>query len=118
MSRTRLFLVLVALASTFAALALAGTAAAGPPGSLAAADSGIHVAADGTLDIPALSDGHAVAGEALQARAQATYVYITNTGAKYHRKGCRYLKKSKHRVTLKWAKRHGYTPCKVCKPPR
>lgn len=49
---------------------------------------------------------------------KTTYVYITRTGAKYHRSGCRYLKKSKIKVTLKWAKQHGYTPCKVCKPPK
>jgi hypothetical protein len=44
-------------------------------------------------------------------------VYITRTGKKYHRAGCRYLKKSKIPITLKEAKRRGYTPCKVCKPP-
>jgi hypothetical protein len=47
-----------------------------------------------------------------------TYVYITNTGKKYHRAGCRYLKKSKIKKTLKWVKSHGYTACKVCKPPK
>lgn len=55
---------------------------------------------------------------AVYATHQTTYVYVTDTGEKYHRNGCRYLKYSKHRVTLKWAKRNGYTPCKVCKPPR
>jgi hypothetical protein len=50
--------------------------------------------------------------------AKTTYVYITKTGKKYHRAGCRYLKKSKKKVTLKWAKSHGYTACKVCKPPK
>jgi methylphosphotriester-DNA--protein-cysteine methyltransferase len=45
-----------------------------------------------------------------------TYVYITNSGKKYHRSGCRYLKKSKIKKTLKWAKAHGFKPCKVCKP--
>jgi hypothetical protein len=49
---------------------------------------------------------------------RATYVYITNTGAKYHRNGCRYLAHSKIKKTLKWAKSHGYKPCKVCKPPK
>jgi hypothetical protein len=49
---------------------------------------------------------------------QATYVYITHTGIKYHRNGCRYLAHSKIRKTLKWVKSHGYKPCKVCKPPR
>ncbi|MEW6363150.1 MAG: hypothetical protein AB1714_00775 [Acidobacteriota bacterium] len=46
------------------------------------------------------------------------YVYITKTGTKYHRANCRYLNRSKKRVTLDWAKSHGYKPCSVCKPPR
>lgn len=53
-----------------------------------------------------------------QPLATTKYVYITNTGKKYHRNGCRYLKRSKKKVTLKWAKAHGYTACKVCKPPK
>lgn len=43
-------------------------------------------------------------------------VYITDTGSKYHRSGCRYLKKSKHSISLSDAKDQGYTPCSVCKP--
>ena len=46
-----------------------------------------------------------------------TVVYITKTGEKYHRRSCRYLSKSKIKATLKKAKRRGYEPCKVCKPP-
>jgi DNA-entry nuclease len=65
--------------------------------------------------------GAAPAGTAIaaadDAAAATTYVYITNTGKKYHRGDCRYLKKSKIKVTLEDAKRRGYTPCKVCKPP-
>jgi len=44
-------------------------------------------------------------------------VYITRTGKKYHRSGCRYLRKSCIPTSLTEAKRQGYTPCKVCKPP-
>ena len=52
-------------------------------------------------------------------KAKSTiYVYITDTGAKYHRWGCRYLKYSHHKVTLKYAKSHGFKACKVCKPPK
>lgn len=43
-------------------------------------------------------------------------VYVTNTGSKYHRSGCRYLKKSKIPMKLSEAKSQGYTPCKVCNP--
>ena len=45
-------------------------------------------------------------------------VYITNTGERYHISSCRYLRYSKHPVSLGEAKRRGYTPCKVCQPPR
>jgi len=55
---------------------------------------------------------------AVRATHQTTYVYITNTGIKYHRWGCRYLSKSHYKRTLAWAKAHRYTACKVCKPPK
>jgi len=45
-------------------------------------------------------------------------VYVTATGEKYHRNGCRYLKKSKMPMTLSEAKEAGYKPCSVCKPPQ
>ncbi len=45
-------------------------------------------------------------------------VYITETGSKYHKAGCRYLKESSIPITLKKAKELGYEPCSVCKPPR
>jgi len=44
-------------------------------------------------------------------------VYITKTGKKYHRWDCRYLRKSSIPISLTEAKRRGYTPYKVCKPP-
>jgi len=49
---------------------------------------------------------------------KAVTVYITKSGSKYHRTGCRYLSKSMIPISLKDAKERGYTPCKVCKPPR
>ena len=42
-------------------------------------------------------------------------VYITRTGAKYHRGSCRYLRYSKIPISLERAKR-GYSPCSVCRP--
>jgi beta-lactamase superfamily II metal-dependent hydrolase len=57
-----------------------------------------------------------VVGSTLE-RTANPWVYITDTGKKYHRAGCKYLAHSKHKVRLKWAKSHGYKPCKVCKPP-
>ena len=47
---------------------------------------------------------------------QSGTVYITDTGSKYHRSGCRYLSKSCHPISLSAAKASGYTACKVCKP--
>lgn len=45
-----------------------------------------------------------------------TTVYITNTGNKYHRAGCRYLKKSQQSISKNNAVTQGYEACKVCKP--
>ncbi|MBA7713009.1 hypothetical protein ES703_122004 [subsurface metagenome] len=45
-------------------------------------------------------------------------VYVTRTGRKYHRSGCRYLRRSKIAISLEDAKSQGYTPCSICKPPR
>ena len=44
--------------------------------------------------------------------------YVTDTGAKYHRPGCRHLRRSRHALSLSEAKRRGYEPCKVCRPAR
>jgi hypothetical protein len=48
---------------------------------------------------------------------KAQTVYITRTGKKYHRDGCRYLAASKIEISLKDAKAKGFTACKVCRPP-
>jgi micrococcal nuclease len=47
---------------------------------------------------------------------QRDIVYITKTGSKYHRAGCRYLSKSAIPITRQEAIAKGYTPCSVCKP--
>lgn len=41
-------------------------------------------------------------------------VYVTNTGKKYHRSSCSYLKKSKIQMNLSAAQSEGYTPCSRC----
>ncbi len=51
-----------------------------------------------------------------QVEPQTATVYVTNTGAKYHRDGCRYLSKSRIPMSLPDAQAAGYEPCKVCKP--
>lgn len=45
---------------------------------------------------------------------QSVTVYITNTGSKYHKNGCQYLRESKNAVTLAQAKSWGYTACSRC----
>jgi len=44
-------------------------------------------------------------------------VYVTKTGKKYHRAGCRYLSRSMIPISLKEAV-YSYGPCSVCNPPR
>ena len=53
-----------------------------------------------------------------QPQTKEQTVYITKTGKKYHRDGCRYLSQSKIPTTLKDAKANGYTACSVCRPPQ
>lgn len=43
-------------------------------------------------------------------------VYITKTGKKYHRDGCRYLSRSKIKTTKKKAVKSGFGACSICKP--
>jgi micrococcal nuclease len=47
--------------------------------------------------------------------ATGAAVYITRTGAKYHRSGCRHLRSSIE-ISLKDAQGRGYAACKVCRP--
>jgi hypothetical protein len=55
--------------------------------------------------------------QSAQARnPEEVIVYVTRTGSKYHRAGCRYLARSSIRVSLNEAARR-YGPCAVCKPP-
>ncbi len=41
-------------------------------------------------------------------------VYVTNTGKKYHKSNCSYLKKSKIQISLSEAQSQGYTACSKC----
>lgn len=49
-------------------------------------------------------------------QTKETVVYITKTGEKYHKDGCRYLRQSKIKTTKQKATKQGYTACKICKP--
>ncbi len=48
---------------------------------------------------------------------QDVTVYITKSGTKYHRAGCRYLSKSSMPVSLETLDTEKYSPCSICKPP-
>jgi hypothetical protein len=50
------------------------------------------------------------------AQSATDTVYVTNTGAKYHRSGCSSLRHSAIPMTLKDAATR-YQPCKICRPP-
>ena len=43
-------------------------------------------------------------------------VYITETGEKYHRTGCQYLKNSAREIAREEAEARGLTPCGKCHP--
>lgn len=47
---------------------------------------------------------------------QEASVYITKTGKKYHRAGCRYLKWSRVKIDRSKAVELGKEPCLVCRP--
>lgn len=44
-------------------------------------------------------------------------VYVTETGSKYHRESCPYLRSSKVPIALSEAIENGYEPCSRCDPP-
>lgn len=58
--------------------------------------------------------GHSNSSTSSNSDTQTVTVYITRTGEKYHRDGCRYLSQSKIPVSLSDAKAQGYTTCSVC----
>lgn len=64
------------------------------------------------------SDSSATENSAADSSNSETMVHITATGKKYHRAGCRTLKKSDTEVTLDEAKSMGLSPCGICNPPQ
>jgi endonuclease YncB( thermonuclease family) len=69
---------------------------------------------------PTSSSPPTAAGElesaAVSSESKEETVYVTRTGAKYHREGCRYLRYSAIPMSLGEAKQR-YSPCSVCNPP-
>lgn len=64
------------------------------------------------------SDSSAAENSAADSSNSETMVHITATGKKYHRAGCRTLKKSDTEVTLDETKSMGLSPCGICNPPQ
>lgn len=64
------------------------------------------------------SDTSPAENSAADSSNSKTMVHITATGKKYHRAGCRTLKKSDTEVTLDEAKSMGLSPCGICNPPQ
>lgn len=52
----------------------------------------------------------------LSEESQCDTVFITKTGTKYHRDGCRYLKESKIPIDIADLNTEKYKPCSVCRP--
>ena len=69
------------------------------------------------LGSPGSSSSSATSSSKSKSPADSTAtVYVTKSGSKYHKAGCRYLSKSQIAITIKKA-RTRYSPCSVCKPP-
>lgn len=74
---------------------------------------------DGTTgSVSSGSDSSVAENSAADSSNSETMVHITATGKKYHRAGCRTLKKSDTEVTLDEAKSMGLSPCGICNPPQ
>lgn len=65
-----------------------------------------------TMNLPSATSSNSSTEE-----KKTVTVYITKTGAKYHRAGCSYLRQSCIAISLDDAKAQGYTPCSRCNPP-
>jgi len=89
-----------------------------PPWDFRRGDSSTRPQKDSSAPPVSTGTRDAAPNQAAQANeVSAEGLYITKTGTKYHRDGCRYLSKSKIPTTLANATAQGYTPCSVCNPP-
>ncbi len=92
----------------------AGGSSAGPPLAPAGAQTpaGHPIGpGDGTTSTPRVA-----AADDQKSGGDDPAVYVTRTGTRYHRAGCRYLARSRIPVALKDAAAR-YAPCSVCGPP-
>lgn len=63
---------------------------------------------------PPATEPEPVAPPVVEPETQGQIVYITNTGTKYHRDGCRHLDESQIAIDLSAAEAQGYTACGTC----
>ena len=70
----------------------------------------------GTASMAIKGKGNYTGTRALAFKVKPAGYYVTKSGKKYHVDGCRYLGKSKVKISLAEAKQKGYAPCSVCKP--
>jgi micrococcal nuclease len=68
------------------------------------------------LDIYKAKQGETIEKQVPATQEQDETVYITKTGAKYHRASCNYLRKSAIPISKKDAVARGYGPCSKCRP--
>lgn len=82
----------------------------------AEAEAQAQAEAEAAARAQAEAEARAQEEEQRQQETTEQTVYITDTGEKYHRYGCQYLRESCHPIALSTAQNLGYTPCKRCKP--
>jgi len=70
------------------------------------------------LSISSSAEQNKTSTSVLLAVKKDVTVYITNTGKKYHKSTCSYLRKSKIKIKLSAAKKRYYTACSRCHPPK
>ena len=87
-----------------------------PSGSVTVGSAPASVPAAVPSPTPAATPAPTPTPVAVQQPTVTDTVYITATGSKYHRAGCRYLSKSQIAIDRSDAKAQGYTACSVCKP--
>ena len=63
-----------------------------------------------------LSDESVKEQDASSVNQSTNTVYLTKSGTKFHRDGCKSLAKSKIPISYEDAKARGFEPCAVCKP--
>jgi micrococcal nuclease len=72
---------------------------------------------EGSTERLAQGEGNKSPPNVVPQKSEAVTVYVTRTGAKYHRAGCRDLRRSAIPMSLEEAKKR-YSPCSVCGPPQ